>query len=151
MVQNKPQTEQDPEVAIASVIDRAEAFFMRNGKAVLVTLAVLIVVVGGFFGYKYLIVAPRAEKAAAMMFVAEQQFAVDSFQTALNGDGNYAGFLQVIDKYSSTPEGNLARHYAGICYLHLGQYNEALDYLKQYTPSTKDVPSAMLAAQNLGL
>ena len=92
--QNKPQTEQDPEVAIASAIGKVEGFIMKNGRSLLIALAVVVVVVGGFFGYKYLVVGPRAEKAAAMMFMAEQQFAADSFALALNGDGNFAGFLE---------------------------------------------------------
>lgn len=151
MVQNKPQTEQDPEVVIASAIGRAEGFIMKNGRSLLIALVVVIIVVGGFFGYKYLIAAPRAEKAAAMMFTAEQLFAVDSFQMALNGDGNTAGFLQVIDQYGATAEGNLAKHYAGICYLKMGKYPEALDYLKQFSGSTDNIPLAMVTAQNYGL
>lgn len=147
---HKSQTE-DPEVAIQSAIGRVEGFIMNNGRSLLTALIVVVVVVGGFFGYKYLISGPRAEKAAAMMFVAEQQFAVDSFALALNGDGNFAGFLEVIDRYGSTDEGNLARHYAGICYLRLGEYQQALDYLKEYSASTKSVPEALLAAQNCGL
>ena len=134
---HKSQTE-DPEVAIQSAIGRVEGFIMNNGRSLLTALIVVVVVVGGFFGYKYLISGPRAEKAAAMMFVAEQQFAV-------------AGFLEVIDRYGSTDEGNLARHYAGICYLRLGEYQQALDYLKEYSASTKSVPEALLAAQNCGL
>ena len=151
MAQNKPQAEKDPEVAIASAIGRVEAFIMRNSRSLLTALGVVIIVVGGFFGYKYLVAVPRMEKASAMMFAAEQQFAQDSFKLALNGDGNFAGFLQVIEKYGSTGTGNVARHYAGICYLRLGQYQEALDYLTQYKGSTDDVPSAFLAAQNYGL
>ena len=147
---HKSQTE-DPEVAIQSAIGRVEGFIMNNGRSLLTALIVVVVVVGGFFGYKYLISGPRAEKAAAMMFVAEQQFAVDSVALALNGDGNVAGFLEVIDRYGSTDEGNLARHYAGICYLRLGEYQQALDYLKEYSASTKSVPEALLAAQNCGL
>ena len=147
---HKSQTE-DPEVAIQSAIGRVEGFIMNNGRSLLTALIVVVVVVGGFFGYKYLISGPRAEKAAAMMFVAEQQFAVDSFALALNGDSNFAGFLEVIDRYGSTGEGNLARHYAGICYLRLGEYQQALDYLKEYSASTKSVPEALLAAQNCGL
>ena len=139
---HKSQTE-DPEVAIQSAIGRVEGFIMNNGRSLLTALIVVVVVVGGFFGYKYLISGPRAEKAAAMMFVAEQQFAVDSFALALNGDGNFAGFLEVIDRYGSTDEGNLARHYAGICYLRLGEYQQALDYLKEYSASTKSVPEAL--------
>lgn len=145
----KAQAE-DPEAVIESAIGRTELFFMRNGRSLLVALAAVVVVVGGFFGYKYLIAAPRAEKAAAMMYVAEQQFAVDSFALALNGDGNFDGFLAVIDKYGATPQGNLARHYAGICYLRMGQYEEALNFLSGYKP-TKGVPDALVAAQNLGL
>ena len=151
MAQNKPQAEKEPEVAIASAIGRVEAFIMRNSRSLLTALGVVIIVVGGFFGYKYLVAVPRMEKASAMMFAAEQQFAQDSFKLALNGDGNFAGFLQVIEKYGSTGTGNVARHYAGICYLRLGQYQEALDYLTQYKGSTDDVPSALLAAQNYGL
>ena len=142
---HKSQTE-DPEVAIQSAIGRVEGFIMNNGRSLLTALIVVVVVVGGFFGYKYLISGPRAEKAAAMMFVAEQQFAVDSFALALNGDGNFAGFLEVIDRYGSTDEGNLARHYAGICYLRLGEYQQALDYLKEYSASAQ---SSVLASRSI--
>ena len=145
---HKSQTE-DPEVAIQSAIGRVEGFIMNNGRSLLTALIVVVVVVGGFFGYKYLISGPRAEKAAAMMFVAEQQFAVERQRERV--DGNFAGFLEVIDRYGSTDEGNLARHYAGICYLRLGEYQQALDYLKEYSASTKSVPEALLAAQNCGL
>ena len=145
----KSQAE-DPEVIIESALGRTEQFFMQNGRTLLTALAVVVLVVGGFFGYKYLIAAPRAEKAAAMMFVAEQQFAVDSFSLALKGDGNFDGFLGVVEKYGSTPQGNLAKHYAGICYLRLGQYQEALDILKKYK-SVDGIPGALVNAQNLGL
>lgn len=144
------QEEKDPEVAIQSAIGKTENFIMENGKPLLTALAVIVVVVCGFFGYKYLVAAPRAEKAAAMMFVAQQQFAVDSFALALNGDGNNAGFLQVIDKYGSTPEGNLAKHYAGICYLRMGDLQNAFDYLKKYK-ADGEIPGALVNAQNLGL
>ena len=107
-------------------------------------------IVGGFYGYKYFVAGPRAEKAASMMFMAEQHFVADSFHLALNGDGNFDGFLKVIDKYGSTPQGNLAQHYAGICYLQLGQYEEALAHLKKYS-APKGVPGALLEAQNYGL
>ena len=97
MAQHKQQNEQDPEIAISSAIGNVEAFIMKNGRSLLIALIVIIVVVGGFFGYKYLIMAPRGEKAAAAMFSAEQQFAKDSFRLALEGDGNFAGFLEVIE------------------------------------------------------
>jgi tetratricopeptide (TPR) repeat protein len=53
----------------------------------------------------------------------------------LNGDGNYPGVLDIIDNYGRTPAGNLAKYYAGISYLHLGKFKEAIDYLESFKTS----------------
>jgi tetratricopeptide (TPR) repeat protein len=66
------------------------------------------------------------------MFMAENYFEKDSFNLALNGDGNYLGFLDIIDDYGLTKSANRAKYYAGISYLHLGQYEDAIDYLKKF-------------------
>ena len=110
MADKKAQESLDPEVKIQSAIGNTENFIMRNGRKLLIALIVVFVIVGGFYGYKYFVAGPRAEKAASMMFMAEQHFVADSFNLALNGDGNFDGFLKVIDKYGSTPQGNLAQH-----------------------------------------
>lgn len=146
----KAEESLDPEVKIQSAIGNTENFIIRNGRKLIIALVVVFVVVGGFYGYKYLVFNPRGEKAAAMMFMAEQNFAADSFQLALDGDGNYAGFLQVIDKYGSTSQANAARLYAGICYMRLGQFEQALAQLKKYD-APKSIPGAILKAQCLGL
>lgn len=146
----KAEESLDPEVKIQSAIGNTENFIIRNGRKLIIALVVVFVVVGGFYGYKYLVVNPRGEIAAAMMFMAEQNFAADSFQLALDGDGNYAGFLQVIDKYGSTSQANAARLYAGICYMRLGQFEQALAQLKKYD-APKSIPGAILKAQCLGL
>ena len=49
----------DPEVKIQSAIGNTENFIMRNGRKLIIALAVVFVVVGGFYGYKYLVVKPR--------------------------------------------------------------------------------------------
>ena len=146
----KNHKKEDPEVAIQSAIGNTENFIMKNGRTLLTILIVIVVIVGGFFGYKYFISVPRSEKASAMMYVAQQQFAADSTDLALNGDDNFDGFLTVAEKYGSTPEGNLAKHYAGICYLKLGDYEKALTYLKKYK-AVKGIPGEIVNAQNLGL
>lgn len=56
----------------------------------------------------------------------------------------------MIDQYGSTPAGNLARHYAGICYLRMGDLDNAAAYLSEYHP-VKGIPGAIVNAQNLGL
>jgi tetratricopeptide (TPR) repeat protein len=82
------------------------------------------------------------------MYMAEQYFEKDSFNLALNGDGNYLGFLDIMDDYSMTMSGKLARYYAGISYLKIGQYDDAIDYLKKF--STKDILLAPVAIGALG-
>lgn len=145
----KAEESLDPEVKIQSAIGNTENFIIRNGRKLIIALVVVFVVVGGFYGYKFR-VEKLGLKAAAMMFMAEQNFAADSFQLALDGDGNYAGFLQVIDKYGSTSQANAARLYAGICYMRLGQFEQALAQLKKYD-APKSIPGAILKAQCLGL
>jgi len=71
------------------------------------------------------------------MFKAQNYFEKDSFNLALNGDGNNPGFLDIIDDFGSTDAGNLSRYYAGVSYLNMGQYDNAITYLKKF--STKDL------------
>ncbi|GHU99338.1 hypothetical protein FACS1894159_03200 [Bacteroidia bacterium] len=139
-----------PEEAIGSTISKIDFFFEKNAKALVAVLVMIVVAVGGYFSYKYLYAQPRSQKAADMIYVAEQQFAIDSFALALNGDGNNAGFLQVIDKYGSTPQGNVARHYAGVCYLRMGDLDNAMRYLSAYEHSG-GIPARMITSQNYGL
>ena len=61
-----------------------------------------------------------------------------------------AGFLNVVEQYGSTPAGNLAKHYAGVCYLRLGDKENAEKYLAKYK-EVAGIPAAIINAQNYGL
>ena len=50
------------------------------------------------------------------------------------------GFLDIIDNYGSTKAGNTANYYAGISYLHLGEYEAALSFLKDYSGKGNVLP-----------
>ncbi len=80
------------------------------------------------------------------MFVAEQYFDKDSFNLALQGDGSNLGFLDIIDEYGITKSANLAHYYAGISYLHLGKFENAIEYLKKFDVDDKLVSSVALGA-----
>lgn len=148
---NKNRAAQDPELVIEQGLGRFELFIERNGKALLIALGVIVVLVGGYFSYKYLYLAPRAEKASAAMFEAQNQFERDSFALALNGNAGFDGFLTIADEYGNTPQGNLAWHYAGLCYLHMGEFQQAIDAFKSYSASGDNAAGTIIAAQNLGL
>jgi len=84
---------------------------------VILGIAALVVL---FLGYKYLYQAPKEKAAVNAMYKAEEQFARDSFALALeNPGGGFDGFLGIIDNYGGTKTGNLAKYYAGICYLNM--------------------------------
>ena len=73
------------------------------------------------------------------MFRAEEYFRMDSVRLALNGDNINPGFLKIISKYSSTQAANLAEFYAGTCYMKLGDFNNAIKHLKNFSGSALQV------------
>ncbi len=148
----KEQITKPDEVTLENAMSKTEQFFEQNSKSVSYLLLVLIVLAGCIFGYKKLVAEPRNEKAAELIAQAEVRFGEENpdFQLALEGDANGAGFLDVIEQYGSTPSGNLAKHCAGICYLKLGDLENAAAYLSKYAP-VKGLPGAIVNAQNLGL
>ena len=141
----------EPE-ALGQAMSKTELFFENNGRKMTYIFLALVVLGVAVFGYRQLIVQPRVEKAAALLSEAQARFNVETpdFELALNGDENGAGFLDVIDQYGSTPSGNLAKHYAGICNLRTGDLESAAAYLKKFS-TLKGVAGEMINAQNYGL
>lgn len=122
-----------------AVIERAKDFWTRYQKQISIAATVIILLVGGWFGYKKFIKGPQEEKAWDTVFKAEEYFRMDSLQKALNGDGLNAGFLKVIDKYGGTDAGNMARFYAGVCLLQTGDFANAAKHLKKFKTSSKQI------------
>lgn len=121
------------------IIAKAKDFWSKYSKPLLIGLGVIVVVVGGFFIYKNYVVKPKEDKAADAIFKAEEYYRIDSVNLALNGDGQYPGFLSVISKYGSTDAGNMACFYAGSCYLKMGDDQNAIKYLKKFSTGEKQV------------
>jgi tetratricopeptide (TPR) repeat protein len=118
----------------------------RYGKQASYVLLAVIVIVAGFFAYRNLVSEPNEKKATEAMFRAEQYYRLDSARLALNGDNINAGFIKVIARYGGTKAANLASFYAGSCYLKLGDYNNAIKYLKDFS-----TPVQQLQERDYGL
>lgn len=116
----------------------------RYGKQASYVLLAVIVVVGGIFAYRNFIVEPKEKAASEAMFRAEDYYRMDSARLALNGDNINAGFLKIINKYGGTKAANLASFYAGSCYLKLGDFNNAVKYLKDFSTSVKTMQERAL-------
>lgn len=147
--QNVVKNEGDERLeSIESTLSNAELFVEKNQKAIVIVLSVVIVAVLAFFGVKKFYLEPREENAQKAIYHAEQYFENDNFTSALNGDGNYLGFIDVINEFGGTKTANLAKYYAGICYLNTGDFNNAINYLKDF--NGKDVMLTSLALGAMG-
>jgi len=114
-----------------------QEFWERYGKLTSYALLVIVILVGGYFGYRNFITEPKEKAATEAMFRAEDYYRMDSTRLALNGDNINAGFLKIISRYGGTKAANLASFYAGSCYLKMGDFNNAVKYLKDFSTPVK--------------
>jgi tetratricopeptide (TPR) repeat protein len=145
MVKKKDSTEERIE-AVEHALSKTEQFIESNQKRLTYVIGGIILVILLFFGFKKFVSSPREKSAEAAMFRAEYYFEKDSLDLALNGDGENEGFLGVIDDYGSTKAGNLAKYYAGLCYLNKGEYQKAIDFLKKFNGDDLIVSGMALGA-----
>ena len=122
---------------LESALTKTEQFIEDNQKIILYVIGAFVMVVGMFLGFNKFYLQPKENEAESQMFMAVNYFEQDSFNLAINGDGNYFGLLDIIDNYGITKKANLAKYYTGMSYLYLGEYEEALYYLNKF--KTKDL------------
>lgn len=137
MAKDKKNSQADNLTEVESALTRSEQFLEANQKLIGIIIGTIVVVTVGYLGMNKFYLEPRSTEAQEQMFMAQNYFEKDSFNLALNGDGNNPGFLDIIDDFGSTDAGNLAKYYAGVSYLQLGQFDNALEYLKKF--STDDL------------
>jgi TolA-binding protein len=131
--------------SVENALSRTEQYIEENQKSLTIIILAIVVVVGGYLGYKKFYLEPTNHEAQTDMYIAEQYFEQDSFKLALNGDGQNFGFLEIIDEYSVTKTANLAHYYAGICFLRTGKYEDAIKHLEKF-----DSDDIMVASMALG-
>jgi len=125
---------ENPEILADIISHKSEVFFEKNKTLVLSAVAAIALAVGGFFGYQYWISTQDAE-AQEEMFQAVYYFEASDFDKALNGDGNNYGFVDIISNYGGTNSAELAAFYAGNIYMKKGEFDLAIDYLKDFSAS----------------
>lgn len=121
---------------VAGEQSKNEALILKYKNVIIGAIVALIVLVcAGFFYKSY--TADKFTSASTDIAKAQEYFsnAINDndtvmFQKALNGDGANAGFVAMAEEGGKV--GNLANLYAGLCYAHLGQMQEAADYLEKY-------------------
>jgi tetratricopeptide (TPR) repeat protein len=145
MAKNKKDENPQSISNVEQTLTRTEHFLEENYKTLLIGLGVIVALVGIFWlGKLYL--NKRNDEAQSQIYQAEKYLEMDSLKLALNGDGNYLGFLDIAKDYKFTNTGNLAQYSAGICYLHLGEYQQAIDFLDKYSKKDKVLGSLAIGA-----
>lgn len=124
------------------VVEKARGFWEDYSKPISYIGSAIIILVAAWLIYKYMFKVPEQEKADKVVFVTQKYFseftnATDSAKImlaskVLNGDGVNPGALRIMNQYSGTPAANLCEYYAGACYLHLGQFEKSIKYLKDF-------------------
>jgi tetratricopeptide (TPR) repeat protein len=148
---SKKQTTPQAPTSLESVehaLSKSEQYIEENKKSLTIILAAIVVVVGGYMAYKHLYIGPKEIEAQAQVFRAEQYFDRDSFRLALEGDGNALGFNDIIDEYGLTETANLSQYYAGVCYLKMGKFENAIEHLKKF--DSGDKLTSVLAIGDIG-
>ncbi len=142
----KNTASEDRMVAVEEALGKTEQFVEKNQKILMYVIMGIILVVLLYFGYQKFYISPMETNAQDEIFMAQKYFEMDSLNRALYGDGNAMGFIDIVDEYGRTKTGNLARYYAGICYLNLGNFEEAISYLEAHDPEDQLIGPMALGA-----
>lgn len=119
-------------MAVEEALSKSEVFIEKNQKLLIIILGAIALLVIAYFGFQRFYLIPQEKEAQSQMFMAEKYFEQDSLKLALNGDGMYPGFLQIINDYGMTKSAKLAHYYVGIISLNDGKYQEAIDHLEKF-------------------
>lgn len=132
---NKKLSKEDLEQDLLIEYSSRIVYFYNQNKAVVlgggIALILSIALVIGFFIYS----AQQEQEAQILLGVAEQALLQNDFERALYGadDEFTLGFTQIARNYNRTDAGNLAHYYSAVAEFELGNYEEALTYIKNYT------------------
>ncbi|TKK68234.1 tetratricopeptide repeat protein [Ilyomonas limi] len=118
---------------------RLQGYWIKYAKTAAIVIVAAIVIFGGWFVYNSWIMQPKEEQAEKAIYKAQQYFAQDSSYKVLHGDGVNKGVLAIMTNYSGTKTANLAKFYAGVSYLKLGKFSDAINQLKDFTTDSKPV------------
>lgn len=117
---------------IEATVSATEKFYNENKKTIWGIIIAVLVIGLGILAYSKFIYQPKCAQAQQATYPAEMAFQIGDYEVALNGDGNNAGFAEIIGEYGNKA-GKAVYLYAGICELNLGNFEEAITYLKKYS------------------
>ena len=143
--ENQKELEIERQEKVVESVSKIEKFFNDNQKTIYGVLCAIIVIGLAVLAYQKFYLQPKKAEALAQLYPAEASFRSGEYDLALNGDGNVAGFAQIIKDYGKKA-GAAVYLYAGVCELEAGNWQSALDYLKKYDGKEPILAARALAA-----
>jgi len=135
---------------------RSEQWIEKNSKPLFYSLVAVVIIVLGVLGYNKYIAEPTEVNASNELAFPRKYFNqaktagsadVDSLLTlGLEGAEGKYGFLDIASSYGGTKAGNLAHYYAGVSYLQLKDYQNAIDHLEKFDSDDLAISSISLGA-----
>lgn len=127
----------------SEIVEKAKGFWVAYSKKIIIIGSAVIILLGSYLGYKYLVTMPNEKKANDLIFPAEKLFGLmaasssynkDTVNLVLNGDkaAGITGLLKIASSLGSTMSGNRAQYMIGACYLQLKQFDKAISHLKDF-------------------
>lgn len=123
--------------------NKVEEWVADNQKMIFTVIGAVALVVLLYMAYTKFVQEPNEAEASNDAYVAQNYFfegvsatgaTQDSlFNLALNGGNGKQGLLSIADNYSGTKTGNLANYIAGMTYLNMNDYKNAVSYLDKYS------------------
>jgi len=128
----KPRHRSNLPLETPEAFSRLEEYVNRNKNIITAVVGGLVLLISGYFAFKYLYLEPKEIEGQKQIFVAQRNMESGQLEKALNGDNNYPGFLRIIDEYKWTKAANLSHYYAGSIYLQQGKFDDAISHLKDF-------------------
>ncbi len=129
---------------VESTLTKTEQFIENNQKILTYIVGAIVIVILGFILINKYYIGARETEAQNQIWTAQRYFESDSLDLALNGDGNYLGFNEIINNYGWTKSSNLSKYYLGLIYMKQGNYQEAINTMKKFSTKSKIVSAMAL-------
>lgn len=145
MSDKKKKKQQDAEMQnVQEALSKSEAFIETYRKELLYGIGVVVILVLAVLAFRTYYLVPRETEAQEKMIFCVDYFERDSFRLALRGDDMNDGFETIVSDYKFTNASELAAAYAGVCAYQLGEYEEAIDYLKKFDARSVNMTPATI-------
>src|ERR1700744_5050225 len=124
---------------------KTSKFVSENQKSLVFIGGAIVAMIVIYICYQKLYLAPREEKAANQMYVAQDFWQKKDWDKAIKGDAGYPGFEKIVADYGNTKAANLAYYCLGVAYLNKGEYRKAIEDFTEYRGD-----DSMVAAEAYG-